>query len=162
MWASPIMMTLCLALDGLRFEGGGGKEVKRIIGLNLHDLILQCPFQSRPDPRLHEGIQGIEDQITSVGPQERARLDMGEIGLPDPGAVDDPFDGAKKVSVVGRRFNDDRGSFGLRIVHQHIDLVFGERVHRLRQDQPRDGWGVSSFSLKRLRLRRISSWTSSR
>ena len=63
---------------------------------------------------------------------------MGEIGLPDSRAIDHPFDGPKKVSVVGRGLDDDGCSLGLRIIHQYIDLVFRKRVNRLRKDQSRE------------------------
>jgi len=51
----------CITLNGFWFEGRSGKEVKGVIGLNFDDLVLQCPFQSWPNPCLREGIQGIED-----------------------------------------------------------------------------------------------------
>ncbi len=61
---------LHIGLDGLGLQGRGGKEVKWIVSLHFHNPVLEGPLKGQPHPGFDQRIQGVDDEIPSIGPEE--------------------------------------------------------------------------------------------
>src|SRR5262245_17430191 len=81
-----------------------------------------------PDAWLGECIWSVDDEVAAVGAEDRASFDASEVGAPVAALVGDALDRSEQVDEGRRRLDDDRTSFGLRVVEDDIDAIDPERI----------------------------------
>ena len=126
-------------INGLGFQGGAASEDAAFQRLDFDLAVAQNPLEGLPDTGLHQGIDGIQDQKSSVGFHDGTRFDMREIRPPDAVAVDHALDGSEKVFVPRVGLNDDGWALLAAVVHNDVDLVLEELIFLLVHLDPEDG-----------------------
>ena len=108
--------------DRLRLERHRADETQRFPErLDTQLLGVERAFQAVPGERLLEQLQRVEHKIAAVGPVQCAGFDQRELGeqRAHPRLM---LGAAHQVLIAGVVLRDDRGSLGLAVVDQQIDL----------------------------------------
>ena len=80
----PISITLTSSGIGSGLSETLAEDVEGIEGLDFERAVAQRPLEGRPDARLDEHVQRVEDQDPAVRAQQASGLDAREVALPLP------------------------------------------------------------------------------
>ena len=107
--------------DGFRLQGGRRQLENGFTRLNFDLPAQKYAFQCFPYTRLGHGVERVENEIASVGAQERTRLDLREIRHPHPPHIEDLFNRTENVRVCLLCLHDDRHVRRHAVVEQEVD-----------------------------------------
>src|SRR3974377_324566 len=115
---------LDLERDRIRLQGNGAGQAEEAPDILDSDLAApQCAFERGPGERLHQYAARIEQQITTVGPVDRACFDQPKIG--DQRAADrNVLDAADEIGKRGMQLlYNRRARLGIILGDENIDFV---------------------------------------